>query len=259
MKWLRNEWYCFCTALMFFTRIPIPFYLPYNETLMNKSQKYYPWVGLWIGVLNAIVLFVGQHLFGLVPALVVMMCFSVLLTGAFHEDGFVDVCDSFGGGYGKNRILTIMKDSRVGAYGAIGIVLLFMLKLASLYEINILNAPIYLILIFAHTCSRFISGTTVYTYAYVQDIDVSKSKPIASGSLPTWTLAVGTTAIILPFLFSQQYIFLVLFLPAYISKIGLARYFKRHIGGYTGDCLGAIQQVSEVVIYLSAVCLMKYT
>ena len=88
MRTLKNEWVYFWTSLMFFTRIPIPFQLPYSDEIMNKSQKYYAWVGLVVGAINVAVYIICQYLFGDAIALILMMCCSVLLTGGFHEDGF---------------------------------------------------------------------------------------------------------------------------------------------------------------------------
>lgn len=101
MKVLKNELIYFATALMFFTRIPVPFTIPYSGEIMNKSQKYFAWIGLLVGVINAVLLYLFTLLFNLEIGIVLMMIGSVLLTGAFHEDGFTDMCDSFGGGYGK--------------------------------------------------------------------------------------------------------------------------------------------------------------
>lgn len=103
MKAVKNELIYFATALMFFTRIPVPFKIPYSNEIMNQSQKYFAWVGLLVGLINAVVLYGSFQLFNLEIAIVLMMSASVLLTGAFHEDGFTDVCDSFGGGYGKEK------------------------------------------------------------------------------------------------------------------------------------------------------------
>ena len=260
MRTLKNEWVYFWTSLMFFTRIPIPFQLPYSDEIMNKSQKYYAWVGLVVGAINVAVYIICQYLFGDAIALILMMCCSVLLTGGFHEDGFTDVCDSFGGGYGKEKIMTIMKDSRIGAYGTIGIVLLLLLKFYSLFELTSLTnfKFICFIIIFSHSCSRFIAGTAIYTHQYVRDIDTSKVKPIAAKSLPYKDLGIGIIGFLVPFLLYPEWKFLTLIPIAYLSKIYLCWYFKKHIGGYTGDCLGTIQQVSEVVIYLGSIILWKF-
>jgi len=260
MHKIKQEWVYFCTALMFFTRIPIPFQLPYSEQIMNASQKYYAWVGLVVGTAGAIIFGCAQFAFGMPIAILLSMGATVLLTGAFHEDGFTDVCDSFGGGYGKEKIMHIMKDSRIGAYGGIGIVLLLLLKFYTLLELTALTTvwqwiSIY---IYAHSSSRFVSGTAIYTHQYVRDIDSSKSKPMASQSLRFSALWIGFLGLLIPVVIVQDWKLLLVLPLAYVSKMLLCAYFKKHIGGYTGDCLGTIQQVSELVIYLSAVILWKF-
>ncbi|WP_419868328.1 adenosylcobinamide-GDP ribazoletransferase [Chryseobacterium sp. CT-SW4] len=259
MKALKNELIYFATALMFFTRIPVPFKVPYSSEIMNRSQKYFAWVGLVVGIINALIFYICTQLFNLEIGIVLMMINSILLTGAFHEDGFTDVCDSFGGGYGKEKILTIMKDSRVGAYGAIGIILLLALKffgIQALGEVNIINT-LYVV-VFAHTASRFISGTMIYTHRYVTDIDVSKSKPLANKPLDKKALLVSALSVLAVLLFMQDWRFILVLAFAYLGKLYLGWYFKKYIGGYTGDCLGAVQQVCEVMIYLGTIILWKF-
>jgi adenosylcobinamide-GDP ribazoletransferase len=259
MKVLKNELIYFATALMFFTRIPVPFTIPYSGEIMNKSQKYFAWAGLVIGVINAVVLYLSAQLFNLEIGIVLMMISSVLLTGAFHEDGFTDMCDSFGGGYGKEKILTIMKDSRVGAYGTIGIILLFALKFYSIQALGAV-APIRVlaVIILAHTVSRFISGTMIYTHQYVTDIDVSKSKPLANKPLDGMSLLVGLISVLIAFALIPDWRLIFVFALAYSGKIYMGWYFKKHIGGYTGDCLGAVQQVCEVLFYLGTLIVWKF-
>jgi adenosylcobinamide-GDP ribazoletransferase len=259
MKTVKNELIYFATALMFFTRIPVPFKVPYSNEIMNKSQKYFSWVGLLVGIINAAIFYLSFKLFNLEIAIVLMMISSVLLTGAFHEDGFTDICDSFGGGYGKEKIMTIMKDSRVGAYGAIGIILLFALKFFSIQELGTLDLMKTLaIIILAHTSSRFISGTMIYTHQYVTDIDVSKSKPMANKPLDAKSLLISFLAVLMAFSLLPDWRLIPAFILAYIGKIYLGWYFKKHIGGYTGDCLGTVQQVCEILFYLGAIIVWKF-
>lgn len=259
MKAIKNELIYFATALMFFTRIPVPFTIPYSSEIMNKSQKYFAWIGLLVGLINAGILYLSTQLFNLEIGIVLMMISSVLLTGAFHEDGFTDMCDSFGGGYGKEKILTIMKDSRVGAYGTIGIILLFALKFYSIQALGTVDLMKTLgIIILAHTSSRFISGTMIYTHQYVTDIDVSKSKPLANKPLDGMALLVGLISILLSFALIPDWRLTLAFALAYLGKICMGWYFKKHIGGYTGDCLGAVQQVTEVLFYLGTMIVWKF-
>ncbi len=259
MKAIKNELIYFATALMFFTRIPVPFTIPYSSDIMNKSQKYFAWIGLLVGLMNAGILYLSTQLFNLEIGIVLMMIGSVLLTGAFHEDGFTDMCDSFGGGYGKEKILIIMKDSRVGAYGTIGIILLFALKFFSIQALGTIDLMKTLgIIILAHTSSRFISGTMIYTHQYVTDIDVSKSKPLANKPLDGMALLVGFISVLLSFALIPDWRLVLALALAYLGKICMGWYFKKHIGGYTGDCLGAVQQVTEVLFYLGTMIIWKF-
>ncbi|SIT09464.1 cobalamin-5'-phosphate synthase [Chryseobacterium ureilyticum] len=259
MKTIKNELIYFATALMFFTRIPVPFTIPYSGEIMNKSQKYFSWIGLLVGLINAAILYLSTQLFNLEIGIVLMMIGSVLLTGAFHEDGFTDMCDSFGGGYGKEKILTIMKDSRVGAYGTIGIILLFALKFFSIQALGIVDLwKTLAIVILAHTVSRFISGTMIYTHQYVTDIDVSKSKPLANKPLDGMALIIGFISVLISFALIPDWRLIGAFVLAYLGKICMGWYFKKHIGGYTGDCLGAVQQVCEVLFYLGTMIVWKF-
>jgi adenosylcobinamide-GDP ribazoletransferase len=256
---MRNELNYFATALMFFTRIPIPFTVEYSDEIMNKSQKYFPMVGWVVGGIAALVYWILQHFFSIEISLVLSMVSSVLLTGGFHEDGFTDSCDAFGGGYGKEKIMTIMKDSRIGAYGVLGIILLLLLKFLTLTSISNLSTHLVLIaIIAAHTSSRFIAGTMIYTHQYVTDIDKSKSKPLANKRLSYNALFFSFVTTLLPFILFEQWIFLLALPISYLGKLYLAWYFKKHIGGYTGDCLGAIQQVCEVLFYLAIILLWNY-
>jgi len=256
---LKRETTYFLTALMFFTRIPIPLKLDYSDAIMNQSQKYYPLVGIIIGSFNAVVFWLFQHILPTDISLILMMVGSVLLTGAFHEDGFTDVCDSFGGGYGKEKILTIMKDSRIGAYGVIGIVLLLLLKFAGMKHLAETSVNSFmLILIVAHSNSRYLSGLMIHTHQYVTDIDLSKSKPIANKALPANTLLIGLFFALVPFVFLQNPVYLLVLPFAYTGKLYLGWYFKKHIGGYTGDCLGTVQQITEVLIYIGFIIIWKF-
>ena len=256
---IQKEITYFLTALMFFTRIPIPFKVAYSSEIMNQSQKYYPLVGYVVGGINALVFYILHFILPIDVCLVLMMMSSVLLTGAFHEDGFTDVCDSFGGGYGKEKILTIMKDSRVGAYGVVGIILLFLLKFISMKHLATASIVDFLvILLIAHSSSRYLSGLMIHTHQYVTDIDQSKSKPLANKALPKKTLFIGLLFVLLPFVWFNSFLMLLVLLFAYLGKLYLGWYFNKHIGGYTGDCLGTVQQVTEVLIYLGFIIIWKF-
>ena len=257
---MKKEIVYFFTALMFFTRIPCPSWVDHSAENLNRSRKYFPMVGWIVGAIAAGVLYVSSLLLPLSIAILLSMMASIGVTGAFHEDGLADVFDAFGGGWTKEQILTIMKDSRLGAYGAAALLLALLLKFFCLWEIlKVFDIWSGLwILISAHALSRFVASTFVYTHDYVQDLDQSKAKPVASSRLGASELFVSFLFAILPCLMLPSYWYGLGIVAAYFSKTYLGRFFYRSIGGYTGDCLGATQQISEIVFYLSILGIWKF-
>src|SRR5215213_7826698 len=114
---MKHELRLLFTALQFYTRLPVPRWVGYSETALNQATRYFPLIGWLVGLLAGATWLIGTYLVDAPTGLLLSMMASVLLTGAFHEDGFADVCDGFGGGWTKEKILLIMKDSRLGAYG----------------------------------------------------------------------------------------------------------------------------------------------
>ena len=132
---MKKELHIFFTTLMFYTRIPCPKNIDHNPEYLNKATRYFPIVGWIVGGISFAVYYLSSIVFSQEIAIILSMIGGILTTGAFHEDGFADVCDGFGGGWTKEKILMIMKDSAIGAYGAIGLVLLFLLKFQSLNQL----------------------------------------------------------------------------------------------------------------------------
>lgn len=264
---MKKELHIFFTALMFYTRIPCPKNIDHNPDYLNKASRYFPLIGWIVGGISFLVYFLSSILFTSEIAIILAMIAGILTTGAFHEDGFADVCDGFGGGWTKEKILIIMKDSAIGAYGAIGLVLLFLLKFNALFnlvhtsEIVNLQSAIKNLLFFisAHALSRLAAISIVFTHEYSREDASSKSKPIAQNF--TWREVVGAfffglvPLIVLSFF---QWQFILALIPVFIARFFLARYFQKWIDGYTGDCLGATQQVCEVVFYVSIIGIWKF-
>ena len=263
---LSNELKIFFTAVMFYTCIPCPKWVEHSPGYLNKATRYFPLIGWITGIVSFISLYLSLLVFPNEVAVVISMISGILLTGAFHEDGFADVCDGFGSGWKKQRILEIMKDSRIGAYGVIGLTLLLLIKFFTLkYIINIavpnLNNSITLLLIFvsAHSVSRLAAISIVFTNQYVRENTDSKAKPIAQNY--TWKEVIGSFFFgLIPFIYlsSYQYQIIYALIPLLYARFMLSGYFKKWIGGYTGDCLGATQQVCEVVYYLSVIAIWKF-
>ena len=248
---IRRQVELFFTALMFYTRVPCPKWVGHSEELLNKSTIYFPVMGWLVGGVAAGAYWGLSFLFPSDVALLLSMVAGILLTGAFHEDGFADVCDGFGGGWTQARILEIMKDSRLGTYGAAGLGLMLALKFVALRSLPpVAVAPV---LVVAHALSRATALTFIYTHDYARANEDSKAKPVAK-RISLAELLVGLGLGVLPLLLYAAWLgrpaLLLVLLPLWLTKAYLARYFQKWIGGYTGDCLGATQQVAEMVVYL---------
>ncbi|WP_075344301.1 adenosylcobinamide-GDP ribazoletransferase [Tenacibaculum agarivorans] len=252
---MKKQIHYFLTAVLFFTRIPCPKWVDHSPEALNKSSRYFPLVGMLVGGIAALVYYGCTFIFSPEISLVLSMISSVWTTGAFHEDGFADTCDGFGGGWTKEKILTIMKDSRLGTFGVIGLLSILSLKFLSLQALSSqINIPI--VLIAGHAISRFIATILLYTHEYVRDIDTSKIKPTTK-QMSTTSLIIAAFFGILPlFLFQNLFVFLSI-IPLVIVYAYMGHFFKKWIGGQTGDCAGALQQVAEVVFYISLLVLWK--
>ncbi|MFW0738945.1 adenosylcobinamide-GDP ribazoletransferase [Flavobacterium sp. T12S277] len=260
---MKKELHIFFTCLMFYTRIPCPKNINHDPDYLNKATRYFPFIGWIVGSISFLAFYLSSLFLSTETAVLLAIVASILTTGAFHEDGFADVCDGFGGGWTKEKILLIMKDSAIGAYGAIGLVMLFLLKFKLLSEsVTLFTTNIFLIFLLfisAHSLSRLAAISIIFTHEYSRDDATSKSKPIAKKH--SWKEITGSFFFgLIPLLvFSYfQYKFLLALLPVFIMRYFLARYFQKWIDGYTGDCLGATQQVCEVIYYLSILLIWKF-
>lgn len=233
---------------MFYSRIPVPKWVDHSDEYLNKATRYFPLIGWMVGLFAAAIFYAADYLFTIEVAVLLSMVASVLFTGAFHEDGFADVCDGFGGGWSKDRILNIMKDSRTGAYGVIGAILILLLKFFLLTTVG--RIEVVLALLIAHPLSRWSATIVIFLDDYVRENDDSKAKPI--GKKLKWHefLVASVFGIVPVCLFKNPWYFLMI-IPILLMTQYLRFYFKKWIGGYTGDCLGATQQTNEVVAYLA--------
>lgn len=252
---LKHEIQIFFAALTFFTRLPSPISSDrHGGDLLNRAARYFPLIGWIVGGMCALTLWLSGLVLPASISILLSMVAGVITTGAFHEDGFADVCDGFGGGWTKERILDIMKDSRVGAYGVIGIILMLLGKYLSLTELPF--HTLSFVIIAGHSISRFASSHCIYTHEYVGNQGTSKAKPLCSNSSSIDTL-LGAIWGIIPLFFLGSYWYLLAIIPVMTAKWWMARYFTKWIGGYTGDCLGAIQQVTEVIFYISVLIINR--
>lgn len=242
--WFQKQLNLFYIALAFLTRIPVPSSVDYSQTKLNQASRYFSLVGWIIGLLSATIFAITNLLLPTETAVLVSMLFSVLITGCFHEDGLADTCDGFGGGWKSADKLAIMKDSRLGTYGAVGLWFILAIKFSLLSNLT----HISLALIVAHPLSRCVSTLMIFLLPYVSDTETSKVKPLAESHQKIdlkINLAIGLAALLL--VTSQMFL---LAISLGITVFLLRLLFLNQIEGFTGDTLGATQQISEVVIYL---------
>jgi adenosylcobinamide-GDP ribazoletransferase len=241
----------FFTALGYFTRVPVPRWVGFEPHYLNGAARYFPLVGAVVGGLSALVYLAALHVFPPGVAVLLSMAASLLLTGAFHEDGLADCVDAFGGAYKRDDALRIMHDSRIGAFGAIALVIALALKWQTLAVLPPLRAAS--LMIAAHAASRASAISYLATLDYVRA--AGKAKPVAqrlSGPALLCAALFGLPWLLWPngpgvpdWRFAGS-VFAVLT----VLRLLMGRYFVRRIGGYTGDCLGFAQQIFELSIYL---------
>lgn len=237
----------FFNALTFYSRIPGPNWVDYSGEQLNRASGYFPFIGYLLAAwCYGIYLLCAQVLPHDVSILISMIC-GILFTGAFHEDGFADLCDGFGGGYTQADILRIMKDSRLGTYGVCGLLLILLLKWQAL---SALPAHwLFTGLLIAHGLSRAWAISLIMVMPYVQEDEVSKAKPIAKqwykqDMIMAWCFALA------PLILLPIWVAIGLLTIGFFIFILTRRWYQQRLQGYTGDALGASQQVHEVVIYV---------
>ncbi|MEP6873866.1 MAG: adenosylcobinamide-GDP ribazoletransferase [Burkholderiales bacterium] len=248
-----HELRLFFIALQFLTRVPVPRWVGFEAAWLNQSARQFPAVGLCVGAASAVVLVAGEALFGMAVGVGLSMAASVLITGAFHEDGLADTVDALGGAVGRERALEIMKDSRIGAYGAIGLALMLGLKATALASMPLAAAVPALLL--AHTASRAAAVALIRVLPYAGAVEHAKAKPMAqrverSGLVVAAGWVVVVAAALCWHAPRDASAVLVSLLLALAGTAWCARWLRRSLGGYTGDALGATQQITELLMLL---------
>ncbi|MDR0990745.1 MAG: adenosylcobinamide-GDP ribazoletransferase [Propionibacteriaceae bacterium] len=252
-RWL-TEVRLFLTAVMFYTRLPCPGWVGYSDDQLNRSTRYFPAIGWLVGLVVATVIGLAQLVLPLTVAVILGLAAGLLLTGAFHEDGLADVCDGFGGGLSVERRLALMKDSRVGVFAVLGLIVLFSLKITALTAL--IGGSFWAGLaglVMAQVVSRWSVVTIIFSGTYARADLTSKIRPIGR--------RISRSGLVVASLWLLPFVALAWWHPwwltavglAFLVRLGLAGWFNRRLGGYTGDCLGAAQQIIETVIIL--VCL----
>lgn len=238
-------------ALIYFTRLPLPALSHSSPDDWRRAATYFPLAGWLVGGAAAGVWLAASRIFP--PGIAAGLCLAatLLLTGAMHEDGLADVCDGLGGGPTREKALEIMRDSRIGAFGAIGLVVLLGLKWQAMAALPAAIAPAAFIV--AHTLSRSAAISLLASLDYARS--EGKARPLVS-RLRWPRLAVTTVLGLLP-LALLPIAFWWVIVPALAIRGLAAAWFRHRLGGYTGDCLGATQQLGEAACLLTFVALSR--
>jgi adenosylcobinamide-GDP ribazoletransferase len=248
MNPLIKEWQILKQAVLFFTRIPLPDTSDYCASDIQHAIRYLPLIGGLVGLLASVVLIPINSYFSLEVGIFLSMISTIILTGAIHEDGFADFCDSLGGMTPEKR-LHIMKDSNLGAFGVIGLLGILFGKYLFLIHIPVSHLPC--VLISGHILSRYFILFLMQFLPYAGHIKTSKSLSLVqvdhARNICIATVLTGAILLALPF-------YVLVSIPILICiTVLLFFYYKKSIGGYTGDYLGAAQQLTEVVHYFSII------
>lgn len=266
---MTHEIRLFFIALQFLTRVPVPRAVGFEPAWLQACLRHFPLVGACVGAWAALVLWLALLLWPPLVASAVSLAATVWLTGAFHEDGLADTCDALGGAVSRERALTIMKDSRIGSYGAVALVLALVLKVATVAGLASAVPADGLVwaataVIWSHAVSRAAPVWLVWRLPYAGDAEHAKAKPLATqvsggglvialawvgvasgaavsattwGGEASWAVVLGTALSALA--------------ACALVTLGCARWLRRRLGGFTGDTLGATQQIVELVGLLS--------
>ena len=233
------------TAVQYFTRIRVPAWVGHAPERLTGAIRYFPAIGLVVGASGAAVMWLAALALPAPLPAILSTAVTLLMTGAIHEDGLADTCDGLGGAT-RERALEIMKDPRIGVFGAIALILMLLLKIATLSLLPLWTAMAALVA--AHAFSRFCAVLVIFAGRYVGSADRSRSAPVVE------RVKVGDVLVAalfgLPALVLCGPRVIVAIVVALVLVGVLWRWCVKKIGGYTGDTLGATQQVAEIGCYV---------
>lgn len=250
---LSRESRAFLSAVEFLTRLPVPGWTGWEAGRLDRAAAYFPAVGLLVGLIAAAAFSIASALFPAALAALVAVSASVLVTGALHEDGLADLADGMGGGRNREDILRIMKDSRIGSYGTIALGLVVGGMVISLSGLT----PAYGVcaLIAAHGTSRYFMRAVALGLDYARPVDEQTSAPLSKQMTPArhgmmFLFALCSLLPAIAFAPIQGVILAAIF--GFLAALILRVMIQRALGGWTGDCLGAAQQLTALGFLIGA-------
>ena len=256
--------------LMLLTRLPLPAGAqPLPAETVARAAWIFPLVGALVGLGGGIVFMAANRLgLGIVSAALLAIGCQVLITGALHEDGLADTADGFGGGRDRERKLAIMRDSRIGTYGVVALLLAFSLRFSAIEELasNLLSVTDEMDETVSHTSAIMIalavagavSRSAMTLVWYVLPPAREDGLAAGSGTVPLASVIVSLAlSALIALVLLPGFGPLIVLAAASMPALGVALLAWRQIGGHTGDVLGATQQVAEIsaLLAISAVAL----
>ena len=242
---LARQWLLFRLACQMLTRFPAARGIDYAPALDAAAVRFYPAVGILVGLAAGAVFAAAYGLFGPFSAAVLAVSATALLTGAMHEDGLADTADGIGGGRTAERALEIMRDSRIGVYGVLALVLVLAIRVFALAGLSPWVG--FATLVAAHGLSRWSVVIVIATARYVRASGTAS--PVAGPVPQASHLAAGATALIclVPVGFAASPLAALGALAGLaVGHLAVRGFFQPKLKGYTGDTLGATQQIGEV-------------
>jgi len=243
-------------ALVFFTRLPFwrlkAFQVP--SEYFSQVVNYWAVVGWLTGGVMAGVLWLSSQILPYSIAIILALLSRLLITGALHEDGLADFLDGFGGGNNKERILAIMKDSHIGTYGVIGLILYFLLFYILLSSLPI--SIVCLIILIADPLCKLISSQITRFLVYARTAETSKSKTVYE-KISVKTFIISCIFGLLPLILIPDIRYLSAIILPVIIFFCLVFLMKKKINGYTGDCCGAMFLLCELSFYIGIVAIFR--
>ena len=256
MAWLRHELRLFLIALQFLTRLPVPHWVGFAPTLLQRAVRYFPLVGALVGVVGALVALGALQLWPATVAATLAVASTLWLTVAFHEDGLADTFDALLGAAAREKALTIMKDSRIGSYGAAVLATSLLLRVLLLAELLARGGlPAAAAFVAAHASGRAIAVTLMLALPYAGDTTQTKAPSLTKSTLQAdVVLAVLFGVVPLALAAAVQpdavWTFIMVVGALALLVLVLRNWLRHRIGGYTGDTLGAAEQLGELTVLL---------
>ena len=250
---MKNELRVFLSAVLYFTRIPCPNWVGHSTDRVSDRLRYFSMIGVIVGITGGIVYCGCLMVFPHSAAVMLSMCSTIWMTRALHEDGLADMLDGFGGGWSRKQILDIMKDSRIGTFGVVGLLGVLSLKFISLYHIQPELVPY--VLVAGHALSRFFASTLAFTHDYARKEDPPSASSHALARIPVLSISMNAGFGVMPLILFQSVSAVLALIPLMFIRWYLGSFYQKWIGGWTGDCVGATQQITEAVFYLSFLAL----